>query len=368
MLIEATDLAGGAYQRGLQHGQRLKAKVQGHLGAWLDSLAQAGLGEGEAYARNLLRDTDFRPAISRWAPDLLEETDGIADGADLPRDLIFALQLLDEEWAYRARRQAASEPLEKCSSFAIVTADGPTWIGQNMDLGGYTDGWQIALRLERGGEAPGVQAFSAAGMIGLMGVNAAGLGVCVNSIPQLPSAPEGLPVAFVLRRLLQCRDLAEASGMVRAIPHATNQHYVIAQAGAARSFEASAAGVTEYQAPDPMRILHTNHPLGAEMGRAETEAQRENTVARLASLEERLSAGRPGLAEVQAALSAFDDPRHPVCRLRSPDSGLIGFTCGSMVSALRQGAAPVESWISAGPPSLGGFSRFELPRDAIGHA
>ena len=365
MKIDATDLAGGAYPRGLAHGQQLKAEVRGHLTAWLGSLTQAGLGEGEAYVRGLLRETDFRTATARWAPDLLDEVDGIADGADLPRDLIFALQLLDEEWAYRVRRQATAEPLEKCSSFAIVTDGGPTWIGQNMDLGGYTDGWQIALRLAPDGRAPGALAFSAAGLIGLMGVNAAGLGVCVNSIPQLPSAPEGVPVAFVLRRLLQCRDLAEASAVAMAIPHATNQHYVIAQAGAARSFEAGGAGVTEYHPADATRILHTNHPLGAEAGRAETEAQRENTVARLASLERRLSAGRPGLAEVQAALGAFDDPRHPVCRLRNPDSGLIGFTTGAMISALRPGPAPLESWISAGPPSLGGYSRFELARDPV---
>jgi hypothetical protein len=363
MRIETTDLAGGAYRRGVQHGQGLKARVRGHLAAWLHSLEQAGLGEGEAYVGGLLRNTDFRTAISLWAPELLEEVDGVADGADLPRDLVFALQLLDEEWAYRVRRQATSAPLEKCSSFAVVTPDGPTWIGQNMDLGGYTDGWQTTLRLAPDGNAPGVLAFSAAGLIGLMGVNAAGVAVCVNSLPQLPSAAEGVPVAFVLRRLLQCRDLAEASDLVLAIPHATNQHYVIAQAGAARSFEAGAAGVTEYHPPDPARILHTNHPLGKDTGRAETEAQRENTVARLASLERRLSAGRPGLREVEAALAAFDDPRHPVCRLRSGDSELIGFTTGSMISALRPGQAPVESWISAGPPSLGGYSRFELARD-----
>jgi len=364
MRIEATRLTGGPYQRGFAHGRRLKAQVCAHLAAWLDSLPPDGPGKGEGYARAMLRDTNFRPAISAWAPDLLEEVDGLADGAEAPRELIFALQLLDEEWAYRARRQAEFEPLEKCSSLAVVTEEGATWIGQNMDLGGYTDGFQVALRLERDGDKPGALMFSTAGMIGLMGVNAAGLGVCVNAIPQLPSAPEGVPVAFVVRRLLQCRDLAEASRIVLAIPHATNQHYLIAEAGAARAFEASTAGVAEYHAPDPARIFHTNHPLGADKGRPEPESQRENTVARLASLEQRLSGGRPALAEVQAALSACDDPRHPVCRLLSPEGGLIGFTTGSIISALRPGAAAVESWISAGPPSLGGYSRFEVAREA----
>ena len=129
-----------------------------------------------------------------------------------------------------------------------------------MDLGWYTDGFQALLEVDDG-EAPAALVFTTAGMLGLLGVNAAGVGVCVNSLPQLPSAPEGLPVAFVIRRLLQARAAEEALGLVQTLPHATNQHYVIAGPGVARSFEAGAGGVTEYLPPDPTRVLHTNHPL-----------------------------------------------------------------------------------------------------------
>jgi hypothetical protein len=365
MRIDATDLDGGPYERGRAHGRQLKAEVKGHLASWLDSLSQAGLGEPQAYVRQMLQDTDFRSATSDLAPDLLREVEGIADGAGAPRDLVFGLQLLDEEWAYRGRRAASAGRLEKCSSLALVSESGPTWIGQNMDLGGYTDGWQALLRIGRDGDHPGALVFSTAGMVGLMGVNAAGVGVCVNSLPQLPSASEGVPVAFVVRMLLRCRDVAEAARLVLTLPHATNQHYVVAAAGAARSFEASAADVTEYHPPIPGRILHTNHPLAEVQGRPESEAQRENTVARLRSLEGRLSEGHPGPDDVRGALSACDDQRHPVCRLRRPDSGLIGFTTGSIFSALRPDPAPIESWVSAGPPSLGGYSAFKLARETV---
>jgi hypothetical protein len=228
-----------------------------------------------------------------------------------------------------------------------------------MDLGSYTDGHQVLLRIAPAEGRPGALVFSTAGMIGLMGVNATGVGVCVNSLPQLPSAPAGVPVAFMLRRLLQAESLAEASRLVQDLPHATNQHYVIAEPGAVRSFEASAAGVTEFHPPQPDRVLHTNHPLSEEQGAPETEAARANTVARLASLTGRLAAGRPGLEEIQAALSAFDDPRHPVCRLRG-ERGLINFTTGSMISALRPAPAAIQSWVSAGPPSLGGYAAATL--------
>src|SRR5579864_3546916 len=284
-------------------------------------LARTAGDDVDSYIAAMLRETDFKPAIRRWAADLLDEVDATAAVAGVDPDVLFALQLLDEEWAFRARCAA-----DKCSSFGIVARQGPTLVGQNMDLGDYTDGHQVMLHIGADGERPAALVFSTAGMIGLMGVNAAGVGICVNSIPQLPSAPEGVPVAFVLRRLLQCRDLAEAVDVVESIPHATNQHYVIAESGAVRSFEAGAGGVTEYRPPDPTRVLHTNHPLSDAPATAEPESARINSVTRLASLVGRLGAGDVDLATAQAALCAKDDPVHPVSRPRTPGSGPIGFT------------------------------------------
>jgi hypothetical protein len=349
-------LTGDPFERGRGHGQALRAEVQAHLAAWLGSLAEAGIGEPRAYVAGMLAATAFRPAIERHTPDLWQEVQGIAAGAEVAPDLLFGLQLLDEEWAYRVRLGRDGK-LEKCSSVAIVPASGPTWIGQNMDLGGYTEGFAALLAPAAAPGAPADLVFTLAGMIGLMGTNAAGVGVCVNSLPQLPSAPKGLPVAFVLRRLLQASSLTEAADLVLSLPHATNQHYLIAGPGGARSFEASAAGVTEYRSPWPDRVLHTNHPLAAE-GAPETEAARANSVARLSALEARLSGGEPGLEALQAALSSCDDPQNPVCRVRRQPGGLAAFTTGSMISVLSPGR--VESWVSPGPPSRAGYEPFAL--------
>ena len=329
-VFSALDLAGDPRARGRACGAAMGPRIRAHLAAWLDMLGRS-VGDAEAYVAGMLRETDFRSAIARHTPDLAEEVAGIAEGAEAPADLVFALQLLDEEWAYRGRR------LEKCSSFGIVTAAGPTWIGQNMDLGSYTDGHQALLKIEADDRGPAALVFTVAGMIGLMGVNAAGVGVCVNSIPQLASGPAGVPVAFMLRRLLQARSLSEAAEVVCALPHATNQHYLIAAPGAVRAFEAGADGVTEFHGPEPDRVLHTNHPLSDAPAAEEPESARRNSVARLASLRGRLAMGQPAFDELAGALSAFDDPDHPVCRLAKPGGGLISFTTGSMISALSPG-------------------------------
>jgi hypothetical protein len=356
--------AGGApFTRGATVGAALAEPIRAHLEAWLAWLTRVLGQPAEAYVRGMVRATSFEPAIERHAADLLDELRGIAAGAAADFELLYALQLMDEEWAYRRREGFTRRAPDKCSSFAIVGEGGrPTWIGQNMDLPEYTDGFQAAVRIAADDKGPGALLFTTAGMIGLMGVNEVGLGVCVNSLPQLPSAPAGLPVAFVLRRLLQARSVDEAARWVTTLPHATNQHYVLAEAGQVRSFEASAAGVTEYRPPDASRVLHTNHPLTKVQGDAESEAERRNSVRRLQSLTERLGEGEPTLAALQAALGACDDPDNPVCR--TGGGGNIGFTCGSMISALPGKGRIVEAWLSAGPPTRAGFTPLTLGAEA----
>ena len=341
---------GSARDRGRTIGRVLSARIEAHLEAWRSALPADGDPRG--YVSAFLSETDFKPAIRRHAPDLLEELEGVAEGSGHPANELFALQLLDEEWACRARRRAAPIP-PKCSSLAIVGAEALCWIAQNMDLGDYTDGAQVLLAIAADERSPAALVFSTAGMLGLMGVNAAGVGVCVNSLPQLPNARQGLPVAFVLRRLLQARSLAEAADLVRTLPHATNQHYLIAEPRAARSFEASAAGVTEYHSPDPMRVFHTNHPLAAVPEAHEPPAARANSEVRLASITARLSVGEAGLAAIQGALCARDDPLNPVCR-----SSSATITTGSMISALHDDH--VQCWVSSGPPQERGYHAHRL--------
>ena len=62
------------------------------------------------------RETDYVSAISRRTPDLLEEVRGIAAGAGVDPDLLFALQLLDEEWAYRLRAGPRARTLESAAA------------------------------------------------------------------------------------------------------------------------------------------------------------------------------------------------------------------------------------------------------------
>jgi isopenicillin-N N-acyltransferase like protein len=348
---------GSPDERGVAQGRAFRGAIAAHSEALLSVWRNQGIDDPLAHRARLLRETRFEEAIERHTPHLLREVEGIAAGSGLSRAEVYALQLLDEEWAFRRRLQDGP-PLQKCSSVAVRNdAAGVTWIGQNMDLGAYTDGLQRLVQHAPCEGRPGAVIVTIAGVLGLLGVNDAGVGVCVNSIPQVPSAAEGVPVAFVVRHLLEARSAAEASDWCRRLPHATNQHYLIADASLIVSLEASSEGVVEVPLPAPDRSLHTNHPLARGARYPEGE---ENSVARLRSIDERLGGGMPVVGDIQAALMSFDHERHPVCRMRSDELGPISFTTASMICALDGKAAPVEGWVSFGPPSEKAYQTFTL--------
>jgi hypothetical protein len=359
--VATVDIAGDPYQRGAEYGALRRMEVQACLTAWIESLRAAGIQNPNAHIAEMLRRTQFLSAIREHCPDLLEEVRGIADGAEQTIELLLGAQLMDEEWAYRARAAVALQQPEKCSSVAVRAGDA-VLLGQNMDLGGYTGGHEVLLHLAPQGEQPGALIFSISSMIALLGVNDRRIGVCVNSIPQLPASRTGLPVAFMVRKLLQVRTLAEAVELVQRLPHATSQHYLLADATSIRSFEASPKRVVEYSPPDATGVLHTNHPLAAPF--AVDPPESINSATRLNTLRRRLASDTPDLKAVMAALSSTDDPEHPVSRTGGPINALTGmtsFTTGSMISELRLGSKNIESWVSAGPPSIHGYAHVSMP-------
>lgn len=368
MNLAVVDLSGEPFARGRAFGLARREHIAAFTRDWLESLRDAGLSDPVAYVSRMLQETDFLTAIRAHVPDVLEEVRGIADGADQSLDVVLASQLMDEEWAYRPQFLRRGEAEQKCSSLAIRSGQGLTWLGQNMDLGRHTDGHQVVMRIASHGVEPGALVFTIGGMVGLLGVNARSIGVCVNSLPQLPYASEGLPVAFVIRKLLQARNMAEAVEVVSTVPHATGQHYLIAGPRWVRSFEASACGVVEYHSPDPARVLHTNHPLAQAADGMGSSPYLSNSLARLRSLNDRLMQGVPDLDAIKDALCASDDPEHPVCRLPAKDArrdcaaGPAGLTTGSLIAALEEQSAAVDNWISAGPPAVRGYERVSLLR------
>lgn len=313
-------VSGSPVERGRQHGEEVRTEIAGCIDRWLAMIG------GRVAIDDFVSRGWFRAAVERWTPDLAEEVRGIAEGAALDHDLVWAYQLMDEEWWFRGGLG------ERCSSIAVHAPGGAPIVAQNMDLPAVYDGGQLLLAVD------GALVLTAAGLLGLTGMNGDGVAVCCNSLtPPLPVATDGLPVAFVLRGALARGTGAEADAFVRGIRHATGQNYVIGDPTGIGDLECSVDDKHRY-APSPDCLFHTNHPLA---GQWHGELPGSTTWARYDLLTERVT-GPLTVAEVEAVLAT-----PPVSVARTTETASM--TVGAVVMELVAGDPVLR--IAPGPPA-----------------
>ena len=336
--LRVVDCVGEPRAIGLAHGEAWRDLIAERLGRWAAAI-EARTGEDvDGYLRRFLEGTRFLAMAEEHAPGPTTELKAIAEGANQPLDRILAYNLMDEEWTF-SREDAglpAAGQAPGCTSIPL----GRRVIAQTMDIPSVHDGTQVALRISPKA-GPDQIVFSAAGMIGLNGANAVGVGVVVNSLAQLPSSRQGLPVSLVLRGILGRSTAAEAAAFVESAPHATGQHYLIGDGRETISLEAAANGVK--RVPVGERYVHANHPL-ANMARdadADEMERRSNAHARHDQAEALIAADSDASA-VEAVLA---DREAPISCAR--EQGFMTFG-GTSISWGADGPPTVR--IAPGPP------------------
>ena len=359
-LTELT-LSGNGYELGLQHGQGLKKEISEIVQKWkANTTHHLGRDANEVLAE-FFEYAEFTEAIKKWTPDLYEEIRGIADGAEQNFNDILVLNLLDEFWVYLNNINN-----HHCSDMGVPSINGsPSYIAQNMDIESYTDGYQTLIRLERTAERPEQLLLTHPGLIVLNGMNEKGVGVVVNTIMQLKASATGLPVAFVIRRIINSTDKENLLQFIQTVNHASGQNYIIGIKGEIYDFEASANKVVRY---DPKNengtVYHTNHPIvntdlkewfmafhPESLGNGIPE--KANSYIRLAALKERL-AGKEKIDDsiIKASLRSRDDQNNPICRTNTNPNG--GFTFASIIMTLT---GEPNLLITAGPPDESEYQR-----------
>lgn len=93
-------LEGTPRERGETHGETLKSMISEAIEAWKRDLEKSTGVNPDEYVVQFVDETDLLSAVKKWTPHLLEEGEGIGEGAKVDFKTIFAWQCADEEWWY----------------------------------------------------------------------------------------------------------------------------------------------------------------------------------------------------------------------------------------------------------------------------
>ncbi len=238
---------GEAYERGLQYGSAVAGDVLRNSQAYLRLIEhQTGVGRGEA----LETAASFGPVIEARTPDLLLEMRGIAEGAGVT---------LNEVLLINARTELLSSA-GGCTALAAapeVSHQTRVLLGQNWDW--YTAiGPEPVLLLVRQPGRPAIATLVEPGQVAKIGINSAGLGVCLNFLEHTDRG-EGLPVHLILRQMLGCSYLGDAIRAAYGAPRAASANVMIAHAaGEILNLEFTPARADFFYG-DGGWLVHANH-------------------------------------------------------------------------------------------------------------
>ena len=307
--MQLTHLAGSRREIGVGHGRAHAGLIRSSIAVY-DRLFQDFVGLDWGQARQEAQR--FGAMIEARFPAILEEMAGIAEGAGVDTADILTLNCRSEI--------SLTQASGGCSAFALAR-DGHQWLAQNWDWRADQLDNVVALRIE-GDDAPPLVSIGEAGMVAKIGMNAHGIGVCLNAI-RSRTCGEGLPIHVALRKILESPDMAGALAVAERDRVCSPAHFLVAGAGG------EALGL-EVHPGEPGRlpprggvVTHTNHLCAREVTCRVEDFPRVDSRPRLARLDALLdelpddvSVNEGRLFEILA-----DHHGHPlsICRHFNPD-------------------------------------------------
>lgn len=255
-MIKRLILHGSAKEIGKQHGEQGKEEVIQSLETY-EKLFQGyqHISWSEAKERALAH----LKAIEAYDPQMVEEMEGIAEGAGVDFEDILALNARSEIALAGYKGAAFSDGCTAIAVMPPVTSD--TIIGQNWDWKGTQQKSLLLLDIQRESK-PDITMVTEGGIIGKIGFNSAGVGVCFNALITDKKSEE-IPIHLGLRAVLNSYSLTEAASRIKDGQIAAAASFLIGSDdgngnGMAVNAEVSPFGI-DYVGGNDGKLVHTNH-------------------------------------------------------------------------------------------------------------
>ena len=249
-------LQGSAKEIGRKHGQQGKQQVLHSLETYEKLFyGYQQINWKEARERALAHVK----AIEKYDIELLEEMQGVAEGAGVDFEDILALNARSEIALGSYGGQGFSDGCTAIATFQPVSRD--VIIGQNWDWKAEQKKSLLLLEIHQK-DKPVVTMVTEGGLIGKIGFNSNGVGLCFNALLTDKKSNE-VPIHLGLRSVLNSYTLPEAISKIKDGQIAATASFVIGKAdddgsGMAVNAEVSPFGMDIVSGSDGS-LVHTNH-------------------------------------------------------------------------------------------------------------
>lgn len=206
----------------------------------------------------------YTDPLQKLNPKYVQEMQGVADGAGVTFLDVVALNVRTEIiFGLVAQNPAEPVPMDGCTSLAWMTEHGTRmFLGQNWDWMKEQSPNLIVCHISQSdSDIPDISMITEAGVIGKIGLNSLGVGVCLNAIRARGVDSSKLPIHLALRSVLESKTMGQAVESVKKVGTAGSGHILVADPTGAVGLECTSRGVLELHMDDKQRILHTNHFL-----------------------------------------------------------------------------------------------------------
>jgi isopenicillin-N N-acyltransferase like protein len=326
--LTVLDLGSDPRERGRVHGRSMRSEIRDNYATYVERFEAGGaklsvvLEQSDAWAAFIARDN----------PEYAEEMAGVAAGAELSLTEVAMLNARYElaYCVFGSEAQTLNSPVlqeqEGCTVFGLLaetTASGHTIIGQNWDWLQKVRGHVFIMRVKRASEPgkgkPDFVGFTEAGIVGCkMGVNAAGIGLCVNGLVTQRDGANGFRKPFHVR----CREILDAWTFDKALlpvvqtDRCCSTNFLIGHAdGEIIDIEAT-PDYCSYIYPQNGLVTHANHLVRETRIASQFERIAPHSLYRANRLERllRQSSGKIGIDSIQTALSDHFSAPASICR------------------------------------------------------
>lgn len=253
--LPLVEISGLPRDRGRQYGEQARELIHRALAYYTEAF---GHSSGLTWAQVTERATRWVEPSTAFAPELVEEMKGVADGAGLDFLDILALNARGE--IIYDSTFATMEP-DGCTSFALLetaSGDGHVYAGQNWDWRHGVADTVMVLRVIQPGR-PTVLMHVEAGQVGRQGANSAGIALNANGLGGRFDEAVGVPQTLIRRRVLDSANLnAALEALTKSRAHIASNALITHRDGFAIDLETT-PGAVGWMYPADGLLVHGNH-------------------------------------------------------------------------------------------------------------